>query len=230
MPDFYDTPDDGKLYTRYSDLTKCYSIHSARIVAQEMLLKRRQARRDPTMHFGSVRHKMWEEESKETGLTPACFLEPPCSTQLPVDMVEQQVFCEPIKGIVLCSTPDSVSLKHQTIIDNKTSSGNLQHYANDRQVKVYAFNLAMNGIEIRHGLYLCEIWSKDRKELLGYGRVEQHFDARDINKVWQTWLKPRMELLRVAYDEVKKRMELNPLPMESTGTEGLEMPSETAQV
>jgi len=66
--------------------------------------------------FGSLRHEMFLEESRKTGLTPVAF----GRFSLPVDIIEEEFETEIIPGVVLHSRPDAVSLSEFTVVDYKT--------------------------------------------------------------------------------------------------------------
>jgi hypothetical protein len=174
------------------------------VAAQERLLIRAKYH-GKILQFGSARHKMWEEESKKTGKTPDCFLEPPCRFQVPIDFIEQEITCDLIPGVVLHGTPDSVSVIWKTIIDYKTVSGKLSTYMSSKQIVTYAYLMAMNNVEIDQGVYLCEVWNEERNKIIGYAKIQKPISMVDIRKHYTNWLKPRALLLKTAFEQLTER-------------------------
>src|SRR5687767_12967965 len=107
--------DDGKIHTRYSELANCTlgSIH--KVLDQREGLRKRFENEDTI--WGQVRHEMWAEESRRTGLIPECFWDVIPST-LEADYVEKEFATDIMPGVIVHSRPDNVS--SDTVVDYKT--------------------------------------------------------------------------------------------------------------
>lgn len=192
----YQFADDGKLHTRYSELTRCTPGQIDRVLAD-----RESGRTLSTddMLDGSLRHETWEQEAKITGKLPACF-----DLDWEATYVEQEFTSELVRGVVVHSRPDVVSVPVETVVDYKTvldgANGwkanveGYRHASKQRQLFFYAYQLGLHGIRIRRGIFLCEIWNKDRTEILGYERVEFPISLMDMAGALN-WARPRIALL-----------------------------------
>lgn len=211
---------DNKIHTRYSELIRCTPGQIDKVIWER---KNPEARtKTQSMDFGIIRHQMFDEESQQTGKVPACF-----GLDMRVEHVEAEFATEIMKGVVVHSRMDSVSVEGETIIDYKTvldgKNGwqkNLQGYgwrpiytaggnlidskvvpsSKQKQLKFYAFQLGLHGIRIKRGLFLCEIWNGDRTEIIGYKTVEFPITLADIAPVLP-WVKDRVALLSVVLAE-----------------------------
>lgn len=175
MADYiYDT-NDGKLHTRYSDLSRCKTKHGTIAVAKQMVY---QTKRYSTfaMDFGTKRHEMWSEESLETGKTPECFNKG-LGISYDVLHVEQQWDYELTKDVILHSRTDAYAPEISAVIDYKTftkDGGMASYMASDKlaQMYTYAMQLMASGFKVNKGIFLGEQWNTERTELLGYAKLE----------------------------------------------------------
>jgi hypothetical protein len=217
--------DDGKIHTRYSELLRCTTGQIDKVVWERTHPDARA--QTESMGFGIVRHQMFDEESKKTGRLPACF-----GLDMVVNHVEAEFATEIMKGVVVHSRMDSVSVEGETIIDYKTVldgkhgwqknlqgygwrpiydyAGNLQasrvvQSSKQKQLKFYAFQLGLHGIRIKRGMFLCEIWNQERDEILDYRVVEFPITLADIAPVLP-WVKDRVALLSVVLAEQEIRI------------------------
>jgi hypothetical protein len=155
---------------------------------------------------GTLRHEAFEGESKITGKLPACF-----GLDWDVTYAEQEFTTELLPGIVVHSRPDAVCAAIETIVDYKTCLDGIngyranvegyRHASKQRQLVFYAYQLGLHGIRIRKGIFLCEIWNKDRDTILGYEHVEFPITLKDMADVLM-WAKPRIALLASVLEEV----------------------------
>lgn len=194
----YNIKNDGKLHTRFTDLMQCTPRQVAHVIAratgQEKYLE------NDTLKFGSIRHDMWEAESKQTGKLPECFIDAfPDLAGLEATHVEQEFATEIYKNIILHSRPDFIAAKQQTLIDYKTmvrEEGGALIYKNSRQLPTYSYQAAMHNIRIKRYIYLVEIWNKQRTEIIGYDRYEREINLAEISMI-RAWIKQRCEVLVV---------------------------------
>jgi hypothetical protein len=134
----------------------------------------------------------------------------------PLSHIEQEFVVELYDGVVVHMRPDAVAADIETIFDYKTVlepegedwscllDGKIpptarwrtlvSNYRNSRQLKFYAFMLGLHGIRIRHGVYLLEIWNRDRTKILGYHQVAQEYKLSDLAKLLP-WARDRIALL-----------------------------------
>lgn len=167
----YDIKEDGKIHTRWSDLKRCTTTHGALTVAKEMVLGKKRWSGDD---FGSLRHEMFEEEGKRTGMAPECFKH--CDWHEPVIMCEQQFEMELIPGVILHSTIDTYAPESETVVDYKTFTNDedLKHYGQPHkkaQLKTYALQLMNKKYRVKNLRFAGERWDKSREELLGYDTI-----------------------------------------------------------
>ena len=125
-------------------------------------------------NFGSLRHQMFEEESKVTGKTPECFKT--VGVDIVTEMHEERFSMDLMPGVVLHSTIDCYSPEESAIIDYKTYTNeyDLQTYKQSTkksQLLTYALQLLNLGERVDKLIYLGERWNKERTELLGYDKL-----------------------------------------------------------
>ena len=180
MPDFYKHDDDGKIHTRWSELKRATPGGAERLVMERMGLAPKWTGMEAG--FGQARHEMWEEESKRTGLIPECFwprlpfvgIDKP--EDAPLTHVESELAYELFPGVVIHFTPDSLSEAVATVFDNKTIGGQAKQFATSDQLLVYAFLYwKLTGVRIVNGVWLCEIWSKERERILAYDNYQKKY-------------------------------------------------------
>lgn len=205
--------DDGKIHTRFSELTRCTEKGVVSVVQEKLNLKKRHFG-GGILEFGTERHNMFMEEAKKTGEVPQVFQEE-LGYKGKLDYLEQEFVTEIIPGVVMHSTTDAFNLTTRQIVDYKTVSdfGSIQKYKNSKQHLCYALQLLMLGVVPKGAVYLGEIWNKDRDninsnlEIKGYEKCEIEFSTKDIIEFKNTWLKDRAERLKVAYEIIKQDME-----------------------
>lgn len=201
----YNYANDGKVHTRFSELIRCTPGQIDRVIAE-----RNGARRAETesMAFGTERHKMWEDEVKETGLVPSYF-----GVQWPVSHLEHEFAIELVPGLVIHSRPDLVCADIAIVPDFKTvldgtngyekNLANYKHKSKQRQIFFYAFQAGLYGYYINRGAFLCEVWDKIRENILNYYVIEFNITPKDIAETL-AWMKPRAALLMTALEQNKK--------------------------
>lgn len=197
---------DGKVHTRYSELKRCTPGGAEAVVLERLGLRTRFEGAD--MAFGTERHLMWEEESRESLLLPECFEYELAKHAIPKDtplsIIEDELKIEVFPGVVLHLTPDSVSEEAGIVFDNKTIVGTADQFKSSVQLKIYAYALYKLGIRIKRGIFLCEIWSKDHKRILGYDSYVQTIGLTDIADA-EKWLRDHAEVLVTAIEVIKDR-------------------------
>lgn len=197
----YEYPDDGKLHVRYSELSRCTPGQIDRVVFER--LNQVDGFKNEDMADGIERHEMWEAESRRTGHTPAVFKKER-SFSVPVSHIEHSLASEIFPGVVLHSTIDAVAASQQLIVDYKTITGNPMAYGASKQLKLYAWQLAVHDIRITKGAFLCEIWEKDeagaRTKIKGYVIIWQDITLLDMDAA-RKWCLPRVALLKAALAE-----------------------------
>lgn len=217
----YTYTEDGKLHCRYSEILRCTPAGIDRVLYDRQNLDDRFE--SDSMLDGTLRHEAFEEESRRTGKLPACF-----GLDWPVSHVEHEFTTELLPGVVVHSRPDTVCASIETICDNKTVLDGLRGWKHNlekygwrpvydskhrlighkvvaagaqRQLIFYAYQLGLHGIRIRKGAFLCEIWNKDRTEIIGYEVVEFPITLKDMAAVL-AWAKPRIALLASVLEEI----------------------------
>jgi hypothetical protein len=182
---------DGKIHTRWSDLRRCSTTKGALTVAAEMVLNKRRWTGDD---FGSLRHKMWEKEAKETGLFPEDFRE--ILPAYKVSLIEQKFAMELLPEVILHSTIDVYAHEEFMLIDYKTftNEDDLQKYkqpAKKAQLLTYGLQLLGRGHKVKRVMFAGERWKVDRErlddadyqpELLGYDHVIMPVSMIDMLK------------------------------------------------
>lgn len=151
------------------------------------------------MSFGTIRHQTWQEEAEKTSKLPECF-----GIDSPVDYIEHEFTTEIIKDVVIHSRPDVVSSTTHTIYDYKTIldgvngwKANIKGYkdkSKQKQLVFYAYQLGLHGIKINQAKFLCEVWSTERDEIIGYEIVSFPITFHDMVAVL-SWVKQRIALL-----------------------------------
>lgn len=212
---------DGKLHTRYSELTQCTESGIERVLQLRAGLRKKFS--TASTEFGSVRHEMFEEDVAETGMVPAVFTHHEITQQevratgktpyeyqyligsLPVSHCEQSFATELIPGVVIHFTPDEVAAEVQTIIDTKTmipnEAGKVRpnQYLKSKQLKLYALLLRPHGITINKGLFLIEQWDREYKEITDYHVVPQKIGIMEMGEA-QAWALKRIEILQAGIE------------------------------
>lgn len=189
----YEYPDDGNLHTRYSELSQCLTPAGAYAVAEQKLgIKGRYE--NEVMAFGTTRHEMWEDEGKETGMTPACFADN-LEFQRFIVETEQHRATEIFKGVIFHFTVDAVVLPEQDaphaqsgdheLVDYKTATLNGRggisvDYSRSVQLPTYALLSRPHGYNVKRGHYLIECWNRERTKLEGYRIVTKDIGLREM--------------------------------------------------
>lgn len=213
----YEYPDDGKYHTRYSEVVKAQTPNGARRVVMERLGLRDKVSTKAT-DFGSLRHDMFEQEAKETGLSPECFRKH-LGKQWGVHETEQHRATELFENVVIHFTTDLIGISEHSaiqdgkalgvsVIDYKTATEHRvdhyrKQYQNQLQLPSYALLLRPHGIICRDGHYLIECWNSERTELKGYIHVEKTIALADMAKAKQMF-KKGIQLMMAAEQEVRK--------------------------
>lgn len=192
--------DDGKIHTRYTELTRCTPGQIDKVVAERYGARKFTSDK---LDFGSDRHALWEEETNRTGILPACF-----GLDWSVSHAEKEFASEVLPGIVLHSRPDAVCADCFTLIDYKTLIADsmaegevlaVERYGKSKQLPLYAYQLGLHGIRIKRIAYLIEIWNREQTEILGYKTLIKDFKMSDIARILP-WVKERISYLAVALE------------------------------
>lgn len=208
MPEYRYDQGDGKIHSRYSHLQRCTPGQVDRLVAQ-MHGEDEEFSSAHTI-FGTQRHELWAEESLRTGTLPRCFDELPIAAGVRLDHIEQEFATELVRGVVVHSRPDAVSIDEQVIWDYKTTVEGLhgpektiRAYRSSKQALFYALQLQLHGIPITRAIYLCEIWDNDREHILGYRSIVQEITAEKIAEV-KGWAIERIVTLKAALRQLEE--------------------------
>lgn len=192
---------DGKIHTRYTELTRCTPGQIDRVVDERLGLAAKF--KSDKLEFGTDRHDMWETEGKETGRIPTCF-----GLDWPISHCEQEFAAEILPGVILHSRPDAVCADIFTLVDYKTliassmAEGELlavQRYGKSKQLPLYAYQLGLHEIRIKKIAYLVEIWNREQTEILGYKIITKNFNMADIAHVLP-WATARVSTLVAAIE------------------------------
>lgn len=202
----YKYPDDGRLHCRFSELVRC-TPRGVEAVILERFGGRRRVETE-AMAFGTTRHEIWQEEAQNTGLVADCF-----GVDWPVSHIEQEFATEIVPGVVVHSRPDIVVASKNLLPDYKTVVDGAQGWrktvasysqiTKQRQLMFYAFQLGLHGILIRQGVFLCEVWNKDRDTILRYEMVQFPITLADMAAAVE-WAKPRIAMLAAAIEIYQK--------------------------
>ena len=204
MTDYIYKP-DGKLHTRFSELSKC-TINQVQSVVNERL-NGNKGFQNEAMLFGEARHETWADEGRLTGKSAKCF-----SPKLfSATHVEKEFTTEILPQVILHSRPDVVSEQEATLIDYKTMAAEslsegiqkAQSYKSSKQLLVYAYQVGIHNIKIWSLIYLIEIWNMKRDKILGYTNIETKPTLADIAKV-VPWIKERAFILSSALYEAER--------------------------
>jgi hypothetical protein len=193
--------DDGNIHTRYTELVRCTPGQIDRVI-EERLNPNKRFKSDK-LDFGSDRHEMWEEESKQTHRLPACF-----GLDWPVSHAEHEFASKVLPGVVLHSRPDAVCADIYTLVDYKTiiadtlaegSMAAVIRYKYAKQLPVYAYQLGLHGIRIKRIAYLVEVWNRNQDEILGYKTIIRDLTMAEIAQCLP-WIKDRVVTLASAIE------------------------------
>ncbi len=201
MADYTCNHPQGTICTRYSELTRCSYGQIERVLAERAGANRFEG---DNMADGTIRHQLFQEESEKTGKLPACF-----GLDWPVSHIEHEFATELLLGIVVHSRTDAVCAAVETVVDYKTVldgangwKANVEaykHASKQRQLVFYAYQMGLHGIRIKQGLFLLEIWNKERNKILGYEQVTFPITLLDMANAL-SWARPRMVLLSTALE------------------------------
>lgn len=217
----YKIRNDGKLHTRYSELTQCSDAGIVRVLQ----LRAGELKKFTTTStaFGSTRHEMFEEDVAETGNVPEVFTHHEVTREevratgktpyeyqfligsMPVSHCEQSFATELFPGVVIHFTPDEIAAELETIIDTKTmipseaGKVNPNKYLKSIQLKLYALLLRPHGITIKKGLFLIEQWTRDYKDITDYHVVPQKIGIMEMGEA-QAWAKERVSRLQAGIE------------------------------
>lgn len=182
----YQYPNDNKLHTRFSELSKCTPGQIQRVIDE------RNGDLAPfeneITYFGEKRHEMFSKYIKENGHLPKQFgLELECKP----DQSERHIACEVAPQLVIHGTPDAFGA--DWVIDFKTTT-KPEAYVNSKQCTFYAWLLGIYGLEIKKVYYLCEVWNLERDKILEYKVHEKEITPEDIEEV-KEWALDRARFL-----------------------------------
>lgn len=200
----YHYPDDGKLHTRFSELKLCTPGSVEAIVRQR--LEQTPRFESEHMRFGTTRHELWQEEAEQTHKLPRVF-----GLDWAATHIEQEFTTEILPGVVVHSRVDVLCAEQQTVCDYKTVVDGVKGYKKNlaqykhgsRQLTFYAFQVGLNGVHVRQGAYLCEIWNQERDTILGYEKIVFPISLLAISNSLE-WVKRRAALLLVEMDHYKQ--------------------------
>lgn len=202
MADYVYNQNDGKIHTRYSELVRCTPKGIDRVIEERLGLRSRFE--GDNMADGTIRHEMWQAEALRTSKLPECF-----GLDWPVSHIEHEFTSEMLPGIIVHSRPDVVCVTKHAILDYKTvldgtrgwreTIKQYHHTSKQRQLQFYAFQLGLHGILIREGVFLCEIWNKDRDTILGHNIIRFPITLGDMAGAL-AWARPRIALLASALE------------------------------
>lgn len=192
---------DGKIHTRYTELTRCTPGQIEGVIDERLGLRKRF--KSDKLEFGTDRHDMWEEEGKRSGMIPECF-----GVDWPISHCEQEFASEILPGVVVHSRPDAVCADIYTLVDYKTLIADslelgelvaVQRYVRSKQLPIYAYQLGLHGIRIKRIAYLVEIWNRDQDTILGYKTIMKDFKMADVAKA-VPWIQERISYLASAIE------------------------------
>ena len=213
--------DDGKLHTRYSELTQCTESGIERVLQLRAELVRKFSSK--STEFGSTRHEMFEEEVAITQAVPEVFTHKEVQHaevrttgrspfkfeyligSLPVSHCEVSFATELVPGVVVHFTPDEICETINTLIDTKTMIPNEagkyhpNKYLKSNQLKCYSLLLRPHGININRGLFLIEVWDREYNEIIDYKVVPQKIGLMEQGEA-QAWLLKRIEVLQAGIE------------------------------
>lgn len=204
----YEYPQDGRLHTRYSELSRC-TLPSSRGSGQLIrVVKERFGEIQPFSSdhtgLGSTRHEMYSDEIGETHKIPQCFsAKCPEYTGVNIDMSEQELKAEIFDQVVLHSTPDAVSSESGIIFDFKVTTAKAEKYKASKQLLVYAYQMLLRGITVSEIVFLIENWNSEKTAILGYDYYSQKITFEDVVGV-KPWIKERCEVLLAGMEAYKK--------------------------
>ncbi len=201
----YNYKPDGKLHTRFTELTRC-TLGQVKSVVDERM-NGSQSFQNEAMWFGEARHKLWAEEAKKTGRSASSF----SVLSYPATYIEKEFATEILPGIVVHSRPDLVSVPKEAVIDYKTLSAEYynsgtekaESYKASKQLLVYAVQLGIHNIRIKRLIYMVEIWNMKRDKILGYTYIEKNPTLADLAQV-VPWIKDRTAILLTALKEAER--------------------------
>lgn len=199
MPNIYKIKLDGKLHTRYSELTHCTEAGMERVL-EERFGQRRKLELE-AFDFGRARHEKLEADTRITGEVPQYF----GVGAIPLSHIETSFAIEPFPGVVVHFTPDLLSQSEFLIGDYKMVrepeggwDGKFPSlwglYKDSIQLDFYAWLLTFKKIPIKEKLYMGEYWNHDRTEILHHDFVRRPITVIDKGKA-RAWAIPRIERL-----------------------------------
>lgn len=200
----YNYPKDGKIHTRYSELVRCTPGQIEKVVAERMgdIIPFS----NDIMDFGTERHQILSDYIIKNNKLPKHFakeLKTKYDLELEIkgDQSERHIAVEMFKGIVIHGTPDIFG--KDWIIDFKTTTRGKEAYINSKQNIFYAWLLSIYGLKIKRAFYLCELWNKERNEILGYESHDKEITEIDKDEI-KKWAWERAKLLKSAIKHYQK--------------------------
>ncbi len=190
--------DDGKLHTRYTELTRCTVGQIDRVVAEREGANKFSSE---DLEWGTDRHEMWAEESKKSGVLPECFFRPDHEYKL--EYIEREFATDLLPGVICHSRMDAVSKSAGVVVDYKTIIADHYQEGYDRawrmydkfsQLKFYAYQLGLHGIRIKRMVYFIEVWNRQRDMIFGYVVIERKVRMSDLAGQLP-WVKSRVAML-----------------------------------
>lgn len=209
MPQQYQTRNDGKLHTRYTELMACTEGGMERVLDERFGLKKKLELE--AFEFGRARHEDLEHETAVTKKVPEYFE----VGELPISHAEQGFAIEAFPGVVIHFTPDLLSQSEGVIGDYKMVrepeagwDGKFPSlwsmYKDSIQLDFYAWLLTFKKISIKEKLYLGEYWNRDRTEILHHDFVRRPITVVDKGKA-RAWAIPRIERLMAGIEIYREK-------------------------
>lgn len=191
MPE-YSYPDDGKIHTRYTELTGC-SVDGVKRVAKQRVDGHKFS--TEATEFGGLRHDMFAEESHQTKRVPKHFAS--LVDDEVIGFIEYELAIELADGVIVHSTIDAATTDLATIFDYKTAVCKSDEpeeltklikeltakYQSSKQLHFYAYQISSRGYRVNRGIFLVEVWDKDRTKILATFKVVRQLRLGDISQM-----------------------------------------------
>jgi hypothetical protein len=193
---------DGKLHTRWSELTNCIPSKAEEIIERRLTGV---SRSNEFMEFGTTRHDLFKDECLKDNKLPARFDGEIQVSHLEIVGIEKSYQLEIFENVIIHWTPDAFG--KTWIADLKTTS-NADNYKYHKQCIFYAWLLNHHkDCNIREYYYLCEIWDRDRIKLLGHQVIRKEITDNDFAKI-EEWARTKVnflaELLKERYGQAEE--------------------------
>lgn len=191
---------DGKLHTRYSELTACTEGAGIIRVLEERFGRREKLNLE-AFKFGRKRHEMLEETGKAEHRVPEYF----GVGDVSISHAEESWSVEAFPGVVIHFTIDMLSQEEFLIGDykmvrepkdgwNGVFPSLWSLYKDSVQLDFYSWLLTFKNIPIKEKMYMGEYWNRERTEILHHDFVRRPITVIDKGKA-RAWAIPRIKLL-----------------------------------